>query len=367
MTVPHLEGKMVTATRFGYDGSYNLQDEEDKYELMGYPSDDIEGILEIYEVPAWIYDNRVIRRPYTQYLVDGQFAAEDTIAEKVLVSPAAAVAARIRRPMPAGLSILEGSLPVVSFGDPDRAVVATLSLNPSWLEFQTPKEEWYLRSSRRLASLLSIGATDPRELDDYQVARVAAESNGYFAGKNWYKGWFQWLESLLSSSGAGSYFDGSACHLDLVQWATKPAQGRLPKATWRRLLEEDRDFLQWQLRNSNVKVVLANGASVVASLEQAGLVSAFDEHVIGYDAKAGLGRLRVVRAVADGVLFLGWNKPLASAIAADGRRRLTEWVAKSLQDRASDAPGDAAPTETVPTAAESTDGFLPAGSHVASL
>jgi hypothetical protein len=134
---------------------------------------------------------------------------------------------------------------VVSFGDPNRASAATLSLNPSWREFESPDGAWLSGSQRRLASLISLGASDPRELDDEQVAMVLAESDGYFHGPNWYRGWFHWLESILNASGAGSYFDGTACHLDLVQWATKPAQGDLPTHVWRRLVEEDRDFLRW--------------------------------------------------------------------------------------------------------------------------
>ena len=40
--------------------------------------------------------------------------------------------------------------------------------------------------------------------------------------------------------------------------------------------------------------------------------------------------IRIYRAVTDGVFFLGWNKPLAGALAADGRRQLSEWVGQAL-------------------------------------
>jgi hypothetical protein len=52
------------------------------------------------------------------------------------------VADRIRRPIPPALSVLPGSLPVVSFGDPNGALAATLSLNPSWREFESPDGTW---------------------------------------------------------------------------------------------------------------------------------------------------------------------------------------------------------------------------------
>src|SRR5919198_398353 len=180
------------------------------------------------------------------------------------------------------LSVLPGSMPVVSFGDPNGALAATLSLNPSWREFESPDGTWLSGSRRRLASLISLGASDPRQLDDEQVATVVAESDSYFHGPNWYRGWFHWLESLLNTSGAGSYFDGTACHLDLVQWATKPAQGELPTDVWRRLVEEDRDFLRRQLANTNVHVLILNGASVEQWVQEAGLVDEFEPDVIPY-------------------------------------------------------------------------------------
>lgn len=240
------------------------------------------------------------------------------------------VVERIRRPVPPDLCVLPGSLPVVSFGDPNQATVATLSLNPSWREFESPGGVWLNGSRRRLASLTSVGVSDPQELDLEQVARVIAESNGCFRGPNWYRGWFHWLESLLSVSGAGSYFDGTACHLDLVQWATKPAQGELSAGAWNRLVEMDRDFLRWQLANSNVRVLLLNGASVAQWLQETGLVHEVEADVLPYDAKNGPAKLRLYRADADGVLVLGWNRPVAGALSADGRLKLSAWLADAL-------------------------------------
>ena len=297
----------------------------------------------------------------------------DTIrSTAVTLSPAPIVAERIRRPIPAELYVLGGSLPVVSFGDPDRARVATLSLNPSYLEFQSPMGSWLLGADRRLASLTSIGVIDPRDLDDVQVAQIIAESNRYFCGPNWYKGWFHWLEHLLTSSGAGSYFDGSACHLDLVQWATKPVQGQLPRVAWDRLVDDDRTFLHWQLRNSNVGTVLVNGATAVAALTQARVIDRFDDDVIEYPSAAGHGRLRVFRALSDGVLFLGWNKVLAGAIAKDGRRLLTSWIEASLHTQDSndsvDPPNDlSTKRDAAAMSGDVIDGFVRAGTTVNSV
>jgi hypothetical protein len=279
-----------------------------------------------------------------------------------LVAPV--VAERIRRPMPSGLSVLSGSLPVACFGDPDRASVATLSLNPSWLEFQARSGAWLLGENRRLASLVSLGVADPRDLDDDQVAGVVDESRAYFRGKNWYRAWFGWLESLLRSCGCGSYLDGTACHLDLVQWATKPAQGKLDPAVWRRLVALDRGFLFWQLRNSHVRTVLHNGAGVVRGVRAAGLVTGFDEDVLLYRSAVGQGSVRVFHAVSEGVQFLGWNRPLAGALAADGRRQLSEWLRSALAPGAPDPCTRAAALPGNPTEVALVDGHLVAGLRV---
>jgi hypothetical protein len=248
-----------------------------------------------------------------------------------MVNVAPAVAERIRRPLPKDLAVLPGSLPVVSFGDLDGATVATVSLNPSWQEFQSKSGEWLRGKDRRLTSLVSLGMTDPRDLDDDQVLQVVTDSNNYFRGPNWYKRWFNWLQSSLVNSGAGSYLDGSACHLDLVQWATKPVQRQLSRPIWDRLVEQDSSFLHSQLRNSLINVALLDGASVVEWIRRAGLVSEFDEDGFAFQTQSGSGRLRLFQAVARDVLFLGWNRPLASAIAADGRRRLVRWIARELE------------------------------------
>lgn len=233
---------------------------------------------------------------------------------------------RIRRAMPDDLGVVPDSLPVVSFGDPARATTATISLNPSWLEFLAPDGTWLLGERRRLPSLVSLGVEDPRELKDEEVERAIAECNLYFDGPNWYRAWFGWLESLQQAAGTGSYLDGTACHLDLVQWATRPAQGDLPDPVWRRLVEEDSDFLRWQLANTNVKLVYLNGAAVVRWMRLAELVADFEEERLPYQASNGGSSLRVFRAVADGVLFVGWNRPLAGALSKEGRRVLAEWV-----------------------------------------
>lgn len=80
-----------------------------------------------------------------------------------LATVAQAVADRIRRPMPHDLSVLPGSLPVVAFGDSMSAAVATLSLNPSWIEFESASGAWLHGPDRRTSGAAGIDASSPSQ------------------------------------------------------------------------------------------------------------------------------------------------------------------------------------------------------------
>jgi hypothetical protein len=243
----------------------------------------------------------------------------------------AEVAERIRRPAPTGHAVVEGSLPVVSFGDYRAAEVATLALNPSSLEFLDQQGAYLLEDVRRLASRVSMQRLDPVELSGSDVAGVFSDSNTYFRRKPLWS-WFHWLETLMGGADLGSYLGGTACHLDLVQWATKPAQGKLAADVWQRLVDEDRKFLTWQLGQTPARTVLVNGASCVGWLEKEKIVRWDPPEILEFsNAQGRPAHLKVWKARRDDQTYLGWNKPLAQPIAADGRARLDDWVAASAR------------------------------------
>jgi len=96
---------------------------------------------------------------------------------------------------------------------------------------------------------------------------VVNACNGYFEA-NPYRGWFDQLEPVLQSVGA-SYYNGTACHLDLVQWATDPVWSKISNRAVRdRLLAEDAAFLRHQLRTGPFRLLLINGSSVVRQFER---------------------------------------------------------------------------------------------------
>jgi len=152
---------------------------------------------------------------------------------------------RIRQPIPPGSMVVPGSTPVVAFGNARGATVATLGLNPSPVEFLDRHGHELTESQRRLETCRSLGVAQLADAPDDAVERVVAGCDGYFQ-RNPYWRWFRRLEQVLQDVGA-SYLDGSACHLDLIQWATDPVWGKLPPATRQSLIADDAAFLRQQL------------------------------------------------------------------------------------------------------------------------
>lgn len=213
------------------------------------------------------------------------------------------------RRLPPGLApVVAGSTPVVAFGDPSRAEVATLGINPSANEF-LDDGELLIGAERRLATLPSLEAERLDQLTDAQVSEVVAECARYFQRRP-FKRWFDPLDDLLQVAAGVSYYDGSACHLDLVQWATEPVWGGIRDRSVRgALLEEGTPHLRAQLARENVRLVLLNGRQVLDQVAAAGLVE-LDE--VG-DVPLNRGSCRLYRGTGGGIRWVGWSTNLQSS------------------------------------------------------
>ena len=172
---------------------------------------------------------------------------------------------RIRRPASAELNVVPRSTPVVSFGDSQAAKVATLGLNPSRVEFLDNDGVLLEGLKRRLATHESLGTTDLTQASLAIVMQVFSDCNSYFERQP-YWGWFKQLGPVLEACGA-SYRDGSACHLDLVQWATDPTWSKLrPPAIRKKLIADDAKFLANQVQRENLRLLLVNGRGALRQL-----------------------------------------------------------------------------------------------------
>lgn len=228
---------------------------------------------------------------------------------------------RICQPRPKDLSVLPHSTPVVSFGDGLNARVATLGLNPSRLEFQDNKGNMLMAGERRLADMYSLGTpgADAVHPDDAKAVYEACKT--YFQ-RNPYRRWFDQLERIITGLGA-SYYDGSACHLDLVQWATDPVWGKLDCRVRNDLVELDKEFLLRQLRNETIEVLLLNGRSVINGFEGAlGLmldeVSLKELSTAPFPSKTG--RFYTGRLMGK-ITVVGWSINLQSSFGVSNNLR----------------------------------------------
>ena len=173
---------------------------------------------------------------------------------------------RLRERPPLNCGVVPDSTPVISFGNPETARVATLGLNPSKNEFLDDSGEFLAESERRFETLKSLRRKSLEEAD-YATLKVVVESGNAYFQRNPYEKWFRPLDEIVQKAGA-SFFEGTACHLDLVQWATDPVWRKLSRANRRDLLERDVGFLMQQLRYYPFEVLLLNGRGVMTAFQR---------------------------------------------------------------------------------------------------
>ena len=148
---------------------------------------------------------------------------------------------RMVRRSPPVPEVVRDSTPVVSFGDARKATVVTLGINQA-SESSSRTGVLLDGPSRRLATLKSLKAKSSSTLSAAQVRQVIADCDKYFhRDRNPYRRWFDPLDKLLRDSVGASYYDGTAAHLDLVQWATDPTWGKL-RAGAKKTLSSPTDF-----------------------------------------------------------------------------------------------------------------------------
>ena len=238
---------------------------------------------------------------------------------------------RLRRP-PSAPQIVAGSTPVLSFGNPSSATVATLGLNPSRQEFLDKDGRELTGAARRFETLASLGVSSLSSASHETLQRVVGACNGYFQA-NPYRRWFDQLEKILNRVGA-SYYAGSACHLDLVQWATDPVWGEMKDRVPRdQLLADDASFLRQQLAARGFRLLLINGSGVSQVFERTfGLTLRPAGHVVdaSVTARLSVGRLPF------GTRVIAWSVNLQSSFGVTNvlRAALAHRVADLSQEGA---------------------------------
>jgi hypothetical protein len=164
--------------------------------------------------------------------------------------------------------VIRWGAPVPSFGDLATSKVATLGLNPSNREFVDETGKELDGRARRFHTLQSLGLRSWEDANASHLRLILNSCRNYFLC-NPYDRWFKRLDEVVSGTKTSFYDDSNrACHLDLIPYATFHKWTDLTTVQRITLLSSAGDVLALLLRDSPVRVLLLNGASVVEHFER---------------------------------------------------------------------------------------------------
>lgn len=234
--------------------------------------------------------------------------------------------------------------PVPYFGNPDTALVATVSRQPSHGEFLDRSANELRGPRRRFHTLRSLGLRSWPDLRAEHSDRMAALCRAYFA-RNPLRQWLNRLAPALAATGC-SYRDGAACHLSLLPYALSPNRNRaLPDQEMQRLLSEcGGPALAHVVRDAPIRLLILNGSAVVSSFERLAetglaeteradwtLPGASELRRPGYAYRGIAERIAGV-ALPRPVLVIGFSHSLLSRYMDDRvRRAISQWVGQMAQ------------------------------------
>lgn len=228
--------------------------------------------------------------------------------------------------------VVKGSTPIPFFGNFLSSRVYTIGINPSHKEFLATNGKLLDAHEKRLSDFQTlrinpIEGISPIEMSHSQ--EVLDSCLSYFR-KNPYQ-WFNYLEKVVNSALRSSYFNDTACHLDLVQWATDPVWSNILKQDAidaRYLLESDLPFLieqiNWlQKNNKNLRCFFLSGRTVVERLKDvfqlqfAGKTQAPEKDI----------QYSLYKGQIDGIAAYGTSMNVSDSHTSDTHR---EWLAEWL-------------------------------------
>ena len=164
--------------------------------------------------------------------------------------------------------VIPWAAPIPFFGDPTKAKIATVGINPSNREFTDSSLHELEGPERRFHSLRSLNIPDWGEASEYELEAIYESCCRYFFG-NPYTAWFNRLDRIILKAGFSYYSDENhACHIDLVPFATFSKWGRLPVSVRRSILKSNANYLRKLLNTGSMRILILNGSSVVREFEK---------------------------------------------------------------------------------------------------
>lgn len=245
-------------------------------------------------------------------------------------------------------NVIRWGCPVVSFGDLSTSQVATLGLNPSNREFVDELGKELEGKSRRFHTLNSLGLSSWAEVDARHLRLILQSCREYFWG-NPYDRWFRILDQVVIGTGA-SYYDTSAtaCHLDLIPYATERKWTDLSAKERSSLLSVAGDTLGLLLRDSPVRILILNGRSVVEHFEEIASVCLEQQEMEPWALPrqtkpyvAGVAYWGKVTSLSgihlqQEILVLGFNHNLQSSfgVTREVIRAIGAWISQAAEELA---------------------------------
>lgn len=194
--------------------------------------------------------------------------------------------------------IVRWACPVPYFGRIASATMATVGLNPSIREFADASGDELQGSARRFPTLGSLTLSSWAGADASHVGAIADACTDYFT-RNPYQRWFDVLERVLKHARYSYYSDlRSACHLDLVPFATHSRWGALTPRQRQPLLMLASRHLGSILTQTSIRLLILNGQSVITH------VSSISDAVFD-TTPVNKWRLRSGHSTVPGVAYVG--------------------------------------------------------------
>jgi len=166
------------------------------------------------------------------------------------------------------LDVISWSSPIPAFGNLATAKIATVGLNPSNREFVDETGRELEGSKRRFHTLKSLGLKKWDDVQGDHLELIIDYCFNYF-NRNPYDGWFKRLDHIISGSSLSYYFpSASACHLDLIPYATSTKWTELSQVQRKNLLDISSNYLGMLINHSQIEVLVLNGQTVVDNIER---------------------------------------------------------------------------------------------------
>lgn len=242
--------------------------------------------------------------------------------------------------------VIPWSSPVPAFGDPMRARVATLGLNPSNREFVDCSGNELDGASRRFHTLRSLGLSRWSEANEYHTQLIMESCCAYFY-RNPYDSWFKKLDFVISGTEASYYGESElACHLDLIPFATAHKWTELTRQQRFTLLKISGDALASLIRESPIQLLVLNGRSVVQQFEEISgktldrrqmsrwaLPREAHAKVLGYAYSGAVSEVSGIKLGRE-LLVLGFNHNIQSSFGVTKQvtEGIRDWIAKASME-----------------------------------